>query len=227
VSIVLTPESDRARFWAKVDKNGPVPEHCPDIGPCWCWLGALAYNGYGFFRVNKKQRRAHVVSFEWHVGPVPEGLSVLHHCDVRRCVRPDHLFTGTQKDNIQDAVSKGRMATGKRSGMYTQDLTILTEDQVREIHALYENGMYQQEIADQIGISQTMVSHILLGKAWGHLGLAVKPNRGKPRPSDDIIRSIRAMVATGISYRETGRAHGYSASAVWRIATRAAYPDVE
>jgi hypothetical protein len=53
-------------------------------------------------------RLAHRMSWEMHFGPIPEGMLVLHHCDVRRCVRPDHLFLGTARDNTRDMIAKGR-----------------------------------------------------------------------------------------------------------------------
>jgi len=124
---VPTHESDLTRFWAKVDKNGPVPEHRPELGPCWLWTAACHTNGYPAFRLDGKPRLAHIVSYEWFVGPLVN--QACHHCDVKRCVRPEHLFDGTQKTNIQDAVAKGRMAAGERNGAYTHPERVLRGDQ--------------------------------------------------------------------------------------------------
>lgn len=212
---------DIARFWAKVDKNGPVVR--PELGPCWLWTAALFDNGYGAFRLEVKQRRAHVVSYEWHVGPVPEGLSVLHDCDVRHCIRPDHLFAGTQKDNIQDALSKGRMATGVRSGMHAQGLTTLTEDQVREIHALVALGARHGDIGAQFGVSQTMVSNIARGDAWGHLGLT--PIR-RALVSPDDVREIRRLCEQGAQQSAVAERYGISESAVGHIYRRRTWKHV-
>ena len=76
---------------------------------CWNWTGGIACNGYG--RINIQEERlfsAHRASFYafWH--PIPEGASVLHHCDNRRCVNPQHLYAGTAKDNARDMVARGR-----------------------------------------------------------------------------------------------------------------------
>jgi hypothetical protein len=227
VGIVPTHESDLARFWEKVDKHGPVPDHSPELGPCWLWLAGLFGNGYGIFRLDRKLRRAHIVSYEWHVGPT-NGLQVQHACNVKRCVNPAHLSLGDQKQNIEYARSLGRMATGVRSGMHTHDLTILSDDEVREIHRLASEGVPQDVIAEQFGVTQTMVSHIARGERWRHLGLEpIRTRAFKPRPSDDTVRSIRAMVALGIPYTKIGAVHGCSASAVWRIANRLAYADVQ
>lgn len=87
------------RFWRYVDKSNK----------CWLWTGAT--NG----RYGKISRGpglglvgAHRASWEIHVGPIPPGMQVLHRCDVTNCVRPDHLFLGTNQDNTNDKVAKGR-----------------------------------------------------------------------------------------------------------------------
>ena len=228
VSIVPTPETDRARFWAKVDKLGPIPEHRPELGPCWLWTAALYHDsGYGAFRLNRRQRRAHTVAFEWYVGPL-DGLMVCHHCDVRHCVRPDHLFLGTAQANLDDAVAKGRMATGLQNPMHAHGLTTLTEAQVREIHALCSGGAPQQAVADPYGVTQTLVSHILRGERWGHLDLpVVRAREKKSRPSPETVRAVREMGTLGIPYPEIGRLHDLSTTAVWRIVRRLAYQDIE
>lgn len=87
------------RFWANVDKTlGHGPQ-----GTCWVWT-ACAIKGYGYI----SRTLAHRVSWEIHNSPIPEGLCVLHKCDNPPCVNPEHLFLGTKKDNILDAVAKGR-----------------------------------------------------------------------------------------------------------------------
>ena len=99
-----------ARFWAKVDKSGPTPAHRPELGPCWLWTGATS-DGYG--RISAGARgagtlRAHRVSYELHHGSLDEDLVLLHACDNRRCVRPEHLTPGTQLENVHDMIDKGR-----------------------------------------------------------------------------------------------------------------------
>jgi hypothetical protein len=87
-----------ARFWSRVRKGDD----------CWEWLGRTSTNGYGAVWADKRDRRAHRVAWELVNGPIPDGLYVCHHCDNKRCVRPDHLFIGTATDNMQDALRKGR-----------------------------------------------------------------------------------------------------------------------
>ena len=75
---------------------------------CWVWLLSTIPQGYGHFKVAGKTRRAHRVVWEEFKGPIPERLKVLHTCDNPSCVNPEHLFLGTQADNMQDMKQKGR-----------------------------------------------------------------------------------------------------------------------
>lgn len=89
------------RFWVKVDKNGPVPEKCPDLGPCWLWTASVhKRSGYGQFRLNGRTRKAHQVSYEIGVGPIPEGKEPDHLCSVRPCVNWHHLEAVTRRTNF-------------------------------------------------------------------------------------------------------------------------------
>jgi hypothetical protein len=79
-------------FWLRVYKTDN----------CWLWIGAKNHRGYGQWHQNGKAKAAHRISYELHHGPIPEGLGVLHHCDTPLCVKPDHLYAGTQSDNAHD-----------------------------------------------------------------------------------------------------------------------------
>ena len=110
----LTAGERIARFWTFVEKNGPI---YPTLGtPCWLWTGYRMPSGYGNFMdyiEGRKDRLAHRYAYRTFVGPIPDGIFVLHRCDNPPCVRPDHLFLGTQADNLIDAVAKGRQSRGE------------------------------------------------------------------------------------------------------------------
>ena len=87
------------RFWSKVDKTNT----------CWVWKAFKNDSGYGLFSIKRHMYRAHRIAWELTNGQIPDGIEVCHHCDNPACVRPDHLFLGTQNDNIQDGINKGRI----------------------------------------------------------------------------------------------------------------------
>src|SRR5436190_17812213 len=129
---------------------------------CWLWTGTLDRNGYGRFGIDGRQPAAHRVSWRLHRGEIPVGLYVCHHCDVPGCVNPEHLFLGTQTDNMRDRTRKGRTARGERQGH-----SKLRTDDVLEIRRL--TGSSQREIARRFGISQSMVSDIVSRRKWCHV----------------------------------------------------------
>ncbi len=175
--------------------NGHLPER-PEHG-CWIFHGAITDVGYGRLWVNKVRWLAH--RFAWTIanGPIPDGKWVLHRCDVRACVRPDHLFLGDHDDNMADMARKGRAANGDRHGAYTKpqsratgqrngaythpDKRVrmpgeknvnakLTDDMVRLIRERYARGRVTQlEIARDVGVCQTTVRKVIQRETWTHL----------------------------------------------------------
>ena len=102
-------QPDSQRFWRQVARGEP--------GDCWRWLGGTR-KGYGRFKLKGRMVTAHRHAYELEVGPIPDGLFVLHECDNPSCVNPRHLFLGTQLDNIRDRDKKGRHVAchGERHG---------------------------------------------------------------------------------------------------------------
>lgn len=154
------------RFWDRVNKDGPVhPVH----GQCWVWTGCTTDAGYGRFRIgNQVVIGVHCFSYGEFVGSVPDGLFVLHRCDNRVCVRPSHLFLGTNQDNSQDMVNKERQAKGEANGN-----SKLTEDDVREIRRRYcrwsQSRSNLRELMHEFGVAKAAVQNILSRKTWKHV----------------------------------------------------------
>jgi hypothetical protein len=166
---------ESTRFWSRVDKDGPVPEHRPELGQCWVWTRGTAQAGYGVMGWRGATTTTHRVAWMLSFGPIPNGLHVLHKCDNRLCVNPHHLFLGTQADNARDMWAKGRGSNPPRHGKggirRGADSTSakLTEAAVRDIRARYASGTPQAHLAREYGIRQTTISMIVLRHTWKHL----------------------------------------------------------
>ena len=143
------------RFWSKVKHR---------LGGCWEWTAGNR-RGYGQFWLKGRMRSAHRVSYEMEHGSILDGLYVCHTCDNPSCVRPSHLFIGTQKDNIMDAHSKGRLRNGTSIGSM-HGRSKLVEEQVSII--LKDNRSHKK-IAKDYKVSRSTVSLIKKRKIWKHV----------------------------------------------------------
>lgn len=182
MSSIEIPISDDVvkRFWTKVNKSDG----------CWEWTAATWGKGYGALGIDKHSYSAHRISYQMARGPIPDGLWVLHTCDNPKCVRPDHLWLGTNQDNMTDCLRKGRTTRGKPRGHNpriagdehwsrkhperiprgeNRNTTLIAED-VRTIRARYEGGgVYMRELAMEYGITLSSVSSIIRRVTWGHV----------------------------------------------------------
>lgn len=144
----LSGISTAERFWKYVNKK--------EEDECWKWEGSVDPFGYGHFYINEKDDYAHRASYFLTYGEIPDRMYVLHMCDNPICVNPKHLFLGTQKDNMQDMLYKGR--SGK---------AVLTYDIVKEIRGRYDNSnMALRELADEYNISYSDMWCIIKNKSW-------------------------------------------------------------
>lgn len=153
---IRTPEAETRRFWSHVNKTET----------CWLWDKPKPgpTGGYGKMRWRGRSRPSHVISWEIANGPVPVGLFVCHRCDVRACVRPDHLFLGTQQDNIRDCSQKGRISRGEHRPHHK-----ITESDVLSIRAQKAAGKSSYRLAAEFGISRPMVMQIVHRRRWAHV----------------------------------------------------------
>lgn len=178
-------EQHRERFFSRVE----ITEGC------WLWLGRRNDKGYGLFDANGRHFLAHRFSWQLHHGTSAGEKQLCHHCDTPNCVNPAHLFAGTQADNMQDMVRKGRhwnkqggarLATGDRNGARSHPErlargernghAVLSTDQVVELRRLYATGRYRQvDLASRFGIKQQTLSKIVRGLLWSHLPLGGAP----------------------------------------------------
>lgn len=155
------------RFLASVEKRPS----------CWVWTGGVLKSGYGQTRVSGRFARAHRLAWTIFRGPIPANTMVLHACDVRRCVNPDHLFLGTNADNMADMRLKRRqgrramptppkpLAIDRRRGPQSHNAK-LTEDDVREIRASADR---QATLAIRYGVNRTTIRKILRWLMWQHV----------------------------------------------------------
>lgn len=128
---------------------------------CWEWIGCRDRRGYGRIGVGSRTEFTHRVMWRSVVSEIPTGVNVLHHCDNPSCVRPDHLFLGTQDDNMKDARNKGRVRKGEDHGMRK-----LSEEDVLRIRSM---GGTLRYVASLFGISNSMVCMIRNRKYWAHV----------------------------------------------------------
>lgn len=145
-------------FWSLVARGGEQD--------CWEWQGLRHYKGYGEIAVaRRRHEKAHRVAWTLTHGPIPEGLCVLHRCDNPPCCNSAHLRLGTNLENVEDAVTKGRRAIGERAGRAK-----LTETDVLAIRAAHSRGeAFTATLATKYGISSRHVSAIVRHESWRHI----------------------------------------------------------
>ena len=138
------------RFWSKVE----ITRHC------WNWIASLHSNGYGQFYFEGTPRRAHRIAWELTNGPIPIGSLVCHHCDNKRCVRPDHLYLGNHRTNIQDAINRGQHHTAQG---IEHPKAKLTPAAVRLIR---KSSLTQRQLANQFGVNHKTICSVVNGRTW-------------------------------------------------------------
>jgi hypothetical protein len=152
------------RFWSHIDKDGPIPEHRPELGPCWLWTGSTDNHGYGGINPGHGHPiKAHRVSWEIHNGPIPENLGVLHKCDNPPCVNPMHLWLGTHQENMADRDAKGRLPLTppeKRKSVK------LTWNRVREIRTRHSNGETIRLLSHEYDVTFETIRSVVRNESW-------------------------------------------------------------
>ena len=166
-------------FLSAVIKTGPYAHltfaekfqkfyQAKNVEQCWEYSGSLYRNGYGRFSVGLKGVLAHRVAFYIANGFITSQL-VLHKCDNRACVNPAHLYLGSQKDNMQDAVSRNRIRPCRGEQSYRSKLT---EEDVKHIFKLRAEGKSITEITTIFNVRRNHIGRVLSGKRWGWLNVS-------------------------------------------------------
>lgn len=161
----LTLEQHKAEKLSRTEKDG---------NGCWIWKGSFAgHMGYGRTNFQNKHWQAHRLFYTWYKGEIPDGMFVLHRCDVPSCVNPDHLFLGTAKSNAKDMVKKGRNKHGVGNPFKRGEdgfSAKLKEHQVLEIRGMYKPHEFGcKRIADIYGVSKFAIRQIVNRQTWTHI----------------------------------------------------------
>lgn len=145
-----------------------------DENDCWIWQGQVDRKGYGrrTFTENKKKRKllAHRISYKIFVGEIPDGLFILHQCDVPRCINPQHLHLGTQKDNLNEMRERDRandISKGKKGDRH--NLAKLSETDVKEIRRLREKGYTGVKLSEMFNVTNGLIYMIINKRIWKHI----------------------------------------------------------
>lgn len=134
---------------------------------CWEWIGLINDQGYGVISMPNnpiKKVKAHRLLYERYIGPIPKGMFACHHCDNPGCVRPEHLFLGSQKDNLKDCKLKGRNPKKETHG--SAKLTYQDVSHIRKIYIPRNREFSQYALARKYGVSQMTICDILHNKIW-------------------------------------------------------------
>jgi len=179
--IDFLPKRITSRIW---------PE--PNSG-CWLWSGTTEGSGYGVTRKGTREIRVHRLVFEAVKGPIPDGMLVCHRCDNRVCCNPDHLFLGTNAENMADMSRKSRSAKK------------LTPERVAEIRERYQSGKPQSALAAEYGLSGSTISDLCTGKSWAFApGDTTRISLDSRRPRGALHHSARLAQLEAAAGKKAG-----------------------
>jgi hypothetical protein len=183
---------------------------------CWIWLGYKNPKGYGRINNGNRDVMAHRFSYELYVGPIPAGKIICHKCDNPSCVNPDHLWVGTDQENADDKVAKGRWVGGDRKGEAHAMARLSNE----AVYAIRADGRPLRSIAKQYGITRGYVRGIKERASWAHLpsrGDEVGSPDGRARTPRLTLEQQRAVRSDTRTYRVIAADFGVDPRIIGRI----------
>lgn len=186
------------RFWSKIAKAGP--------DECWEWKAFRNWDGYGMMYFHGRDHRANRIAWMITFGDIPKGMNVCHKCDNPPCCNPNHLFLGTQLDNMSDCAKKGR------------NVAKLSESEVAEIKREYFSGRSSQvELARKYSVRGNIIFEIVTGKTWSWVEKDLVNTRHVPRKriTPKQIEQIKSMIPLeGLTSREIANKCGVSEATI-------------
>lgn len=213
-------ENLREKFWSRVDKT---PGLGPD-GDCWEWRGHIDEGGYGRFPFAGKRRIAHRLSWIMETGANTGGLHVCHACDNRSCVRPSHLWLGTDADNTADMIAKGRF---RHVSGVSHPSALVNDASVVLIRERYARGETQRAIAEDYGLDRTTIGCIVRGENWPDAGGPIVRRgspRGESRPDAKLteadVREARLRHDAGEGVTALAKSYGVCHGTMGRVLRR-------
>lgn len=202
IAAIEMSSTESRRFWAKVRRGG--------VEECWLWTGATTPRGYGKLYFRGRVVYVHRLSYGLHVGAIPSGMFICHHCDTPRCCNPAHLFVGDARANSTDMHEKGRARNGHLSKPESlrrgdgHEWSKLTEAAVREILATYRPGVRGwgiESLGRRYGVTHGAIHRIVKGLAWGHVP---RPPH-LPAPKSEVVRIMNERRLSMLEERVAGR----------------------
>ena len=196
------------RFWSQVDKSGD----------CWIWLGwRWKGEGYGHFGIKRngkwQKMYAHRMAYLLEHGEIPERLHVCHTCDNPPCVNPKHLWLGTFRDNIQDAVNKGRLDNSGEANHFAK----LSLEQVDEIRERHKAGEKVPALAKEYGIKFVQTYRILRGESWAASCVEPARLRSGHTWTEAEIKDVRARRVSGETLKSIASSYDVDFTRIWQI----------
>jgi len=183
-------QSLESKFWSFVDKKGE--------DDCWEWQGNILEQGYGrMYHHSTKEPKAHRLSYMINIGEIPEGALICHTCDNKSCVNPKHLYAGSNQDNMDDLCKAGTLKGEKNPA---SKLTIF---EILRIRRTYDKGgKNTYELAKQYNVSQLLISKIIRGVAWKHIGGPLKQSTPITRLTNREVIEMRELYQKGSTTHE-------------------------